>query len=244
MDHQLAFHKVFRTICFLFVRRKCFFACLQKKQKLGATSACCSEGETLSEADVSDYQKALLALSDIVGKTLVAAVTANKGYAPVTEMQDAISQIIAELDLVSNTLGTILNWIRLQETAMAALGSLEEWASVAATENDVDAIRHRMRIMLLPQVESFVQCISSADKGSRIALPFMSEDLTKIPGLIKKLSDVNVNLLELIEYEPSTKTDLLSSCLNALYRGAVSDFGTRIERLEKNTGLISRDGDE
>ncbi|MHA2232669.1 MAG: hypothetical protein ACXAB4_09275 [Candidatus Hodarchaeales archaeon] len=169
----------------------------------------------MSEADVSDYQKALLALSDIVGKTLVAAVTANKGYSPVTEMPDAIAQIIAELDLMSNTLGTILNWIRLQETAMAALGSLEEWASVAATENDV-----------------------------RIALPFMSEDLTKIPGLIKKLSDVNVHLLELIEYEPSTKTSLLDSGVNALYRGAVDDFLTRIDRLEKNTGLLSQENDE
>jgi hypothetical protein len=212
---KLLFIRPFRTTGFLLVRRKCFFAYLQKKQKLGATLACCLEGETLSEADVSDYQKALLALSDIVGKTLVAAVTANKGYSPVTEMPDAIAQIIAELDLMSNTLGTILNWIRLQETAMAALGSLEEWASVAATENDV-----------------------------RIALPFMSEDLTKIPGLIKKLSDVNVHLLELIEYEPSTKTSLLDSGVNALYRGAVDDFLTRIDRLEKNTGLLSQENDE
>ncbi|MFQ5980502.1 MAG: hypothetical protein ACE5OZ_20380 [Candidatus Heimdallarchaeota archaeon] len=198
----------------------------------------------MSETDVSDYQKSLIALSDIVGKTLVAAVTANKGYSPVTEMQDAITQIIAELDLVSNTLGTILNWIRLQETAMAALGSLEEWASVAASENDVDAIRHRMRLAIQPQVESFVQSISSADKASRIALPFMSEDLTKIPALIKKLSDVNVHLLELIEYEPSTKTSLLDSGVNALYRGAVDDFQTRIDRLDKNTGLLSQENDE
>ncbi|MFX0117703.1 MAG: hypothetical protein ACFFB3_24370 [Candidatus Hodarchaeota archaeon] len=193
----------------------------------------------MSNTEVSDYQKGLASLSDIVSKTLITAVRANKDYESVTELQDAITRIKSELDLVSNTLGTILNWIRLQETALAALSSLQEYSGMFSLESDLDTIRHRLRIMLLPQVESFVQSISSADKASRIALPFMSEDLTKIPSLIKKLSDVNMHLLELIEYEPSTKTSLLDSGVSALYRGAIQDFQNRIERLEKNNSILN-----
>ncbi|MFW9915032.1 MAG: hypothetical protein ACFFGZ_05415 [Candidatus Thorarchaeota archaeon] len=194
----------------------------------------------MSDTNVSDYQKGLVSLSDTVGKTLIAAVRAREEYAAVNELQEASTRLKAELDLISNTLGTIMNWIRLQETALAALASLQEWASVAATESDLDAIRHRMRIMIQPQIESFVQSISSADKASRVALPFMSEDLTKIPSLIKKISDINLHMLELIEYEPSTKTSLLDSGINALYRGAIQDFQTKLERLEKNSDIMEQ----
>jgi hypothetical protein len=195
----------------------------------------------LSDTNISDYQKGLVSLSDVVGKTLIAALRAKKEYATVKELEDAAARLKAELDLISNTLGTIMNWIRLQETALAALDSLQEWSSVAATESDVDAIRHRVRVMIQPQIASFVQSISSADKASRIALPFMSEDLTKIPSLIKKISDINLHLLELIEYEPSTKTSLLDSGINALYRGAIKDFQTKIERLEKNSDILNQE---
>ncbi|MHA2271448.1 MAG: hypothetical protein ACXACI_06270 [Candidatus Hodarchaeales archaeon] len=195
----------------------------------------------MSDTNISDYQKGLVSLSDVVGKTLIAALRAKKEYATVKELEDAAARLKAELDLISNTLGTIMNWIRLQETALAALDSLQEWSSVAATESDVDAIRHRVRVMIQPQIASFVQSISSADKASRIALPFMSEDLTKIPSLIKKISDINLHLLELIEYEPSTKTSLLDSGINALYRGAIKDFQTKIERLEKNSDILNQE---
>lgn len=194
----------------------------------------------MSDTNVSDYQKGLISLSDAVGKTLIAALRAKEEYATVKELEDAAARLKAELDLISNTLGTIMNWIRLQETALAALDSLQEWSSVAATESDVDAIRHRVRIMIQPQIASFVQSISSADKASRIALPFMSEDLTKIPSLIKKISDINLHLLELIEYEPSTKTSLLDSGINALYRGAIEDFQTKVERLQKNSDIMDQ----
>ena len=193
---------------------------------------------------MSDYQKGLVSLSDTVGKTLIAAVRAREEYAAVNELQEASTRLKAELDLISNTLGTIMNWIRLQETALAALASLQEWSSVAATESDLDAIRHRMRIMIQPQIESFVQSISSADKASRVALPFMSEDLTKIPSLIKRISDINLHMLELIEYEPSTKTSLLDSGINALYRGAIQDFQTKLERLEKNSDIMEQRTEE
>ncbi len=194
----------------------------------------------MSDTNVSDYQKGLVSLSDTVGKTLVAAVRSREEHTEVRELEDASTRLKAELDLISNTLGTIMNWIRLQETALAALSSLQEWSAVAATESDLDAIRHRMRIMIQPQIESFVQSISSADKASRIALPFMSEDLTKIPSLIKRISDINLHMLELIEYEPSTKTSLLDSGINALYRGAIEDFQTKLERLEKNSDIMDQ----
>ena len=198
----------------------------------------------MSEVNASDYQKSLTTLSEIVGKTLSVALKASRGIEGITGLQDAAARVRSELDLISNTLGTIQNWIRLQETALAALGSLEEWASIVAEENDIDAIRHRLRIMLLPQVETFVQSISSADKASRVALPIMSDDLSKIPALIEKLSSINVHLLELIDYEPSTKSSLLDSGVNALYLGAMDDFQDRIDRLEKNIQAMTQASDE
>ena len=198
----------------------------------------------MSEVNASDYQKSLTILSEIVGKTLSVALKASRGIEGITGLQDAAARVRSELDLISNTLGTIQNWIRLQETALASLGSIEKWASIVAEENDIDAIRHRLRIMLLPQVETFVQSISSADKASRVALPIMSADLSKIPALIEKLSSINVHLLELIDYEPSTKSSLLDSGVNALYLGAMDDFQDRIDRLEKNMQAMTQASDE
>ncbi len=195
----------------------------------------------MSEANIANYQQSLKGLSAAVGKTLIAALRVDDESA-VDDSHEAAAKIKGRLDLISNTLGTIQNWIRLQEIALAALASLEEWSSVTAQEQDIDSIRHRLRIMLLPQVESFVQSISSADKAARIALPFMSEDLTTIPSLIKNLSAINIHLLELIEYEPSTKTSLLDSGVNALYRGAIPDFQTRLDRLIKNIEIMGTDG--
>jgi hypothetical protein len=138
-------------------------------------------------------------------------------------------------------LETLLNWIKLQKDGLRNFETIADWVKKLAIDSTLtkDDIRSRMRIIILPQVESFTQNLTTGEKSALKVLDAVSKNLEELPQFLKTIQQKNFKLLSTLGYEPQTGTTYLDLALYNLYQGRFQDFETKLSQLKANMNTTS-----
>jgi hypothetical protein len=145
-------------------------------------------------------------------------------------------ELYKQLGTVEDVLETLLNWIKLQKDGLRNFETIADWVKKLAIDSTLtkDDIRSRMRIIILPQVESFTQNLTTGEKSALKVLDAVSKNLEELPQFLKTIQQKNFKLLSTLGYEPQTGTSHLDLALYNLYQGRFQDFETELSRLKAN----------
>jgi hypothetical protein len=145
-------------------------------------------------------------------------------------------ELYKQLGTVEDVLETLLNWIKLQKDGLRNFETIADWVKKLAIDSTLtkDDIRSRMRIIILPQVESFTQNLTTGEKSALKVLDAVSKNLEELPQFLKTIQQKNFKLLSTLGYEPQTGTSHLDLALYNLYQGRFQDFETQLSKLKAN----------
>jgi len=130
----------------------------------------------------------------------------------------------------------MLNWIKLEKNAIRNFDTLFEWAEVLSRDEtvDIDEIRYRLRVVLQPQVESFIQNVALGEKSALMVRDAALKNLDNFDGFLKNVQSNNFKLLSLIGFEPDSQTSHLDLALINLYQGRFKDFDNELRSINSN----------
>ena len=145
-------------------------------------------------------------------------------------------ELYKQLGTVEDVLETLLNWIKLQKDGLRNFETIADWVKKLAIDSTLtkDDIRSRMRIIILPQVESFTQNLTTGEKSALKVLDAVSKNLEELPQFLKTIQQKNFKLLSTLGYEPQSGTSHLDLALYNLYQGRFQDFETQLSQLKAN----------
>ena len=145
-------------------------------------------------------------------------------------------ELYKQLGTVEDVLETLLNWIKLQKDGLRNFETIADWVKKLAIDSTLtkDDIRSRMRIIILPQVESFTQNLTTGEKSALKVLDAVSKNLEELPQFLKTIQQKNFKLLSTLGYEPQSGTSHLDLALYNLYQGRFQDFETQLSKLKAN----------
>ena len=148
-------------------------------------------------------------------------------------------ELYKQLSTIEDVLETLLNWIKLQKNGLRNFETITDWVKKLAIDSTLttDDIRSRLRIIILPQVESFTQNLTTGEKSALKVLDAVSKNLEELPEFLKTIQQKNFKLLSTIGYEPQTGTSHLDLALNTLYQGRFKDFEAELKRLKDNINI-------
>ncbi len=145
-------------------------------------------------------------------------------------------ELYKQLVTVEDALETLLNWIKLHKNGLRNFETIADWVKKLAIDSTLstDDIRSRLRIIILPQVESFTQNLTTGEKSALKVLDVVSKNLEELPQFLKTIQQKNFKLLSTLGYEPQTGTSHLDLALHNLYQGRFKDFEVELKRLRDN----------
>ena len=141
-----------------------------------------------------------------------------------------------QLGTIEDVLETLLNWIKLQKNGLRNFDTIVDWVKKLAIDSTLtkDEIRSRLRIIVLPQVESFTQNLTTNEKSALKVLDAVSKNLEALPDFLKSIQQKNFKLLTLIGYDPQTGSSQLDLMFLNLYQGRFKDFQKELDQLKEN----------
>jgi hypothetical protein len=147
-----------------------------------------------------------------------------------------VDELYKQLGTIEDALETVLNWIKLEKNALRNFETILEWSKKLAIDSTLskDDIRSRLRIMVLPQVESFTQNLATGEKSALKIVDVITKDLEELPQFLKDIQQQNFKLLTTIGYEPEGGTSYLDLALFNLYQGRLKDFEKELSSLRNN----------
>lgn len=145
-------------------------------------------------------------------------------------------ELYKQLAIIEDALETMLNWIKLEKNAIRNFDTLFEWAEVLSRDEtvDIDEIRYRLRVVLQPQVESFIQNVALGEKSALMVRDAALKNLDNFDGFLKNVQSNNFKLLSLIGFEPDSQTSHLDLALINLYQGRFKDFDNELRSINSN----------
>ncbi len=145
-------------------------------------------------------------------------------------------ELYKQLGTVEDVLETLLNWIKLQKNGLRNFETIVDWVKKLAIDSTLskDEIRSRLRIIILPQVESFTQNLTTNEKSALKVLDAVSKNLEELPQFLKSVQQKNFKLLSTIGYDPQTGTSHLDLAFLNLYQGRFEDFQKELNQLKEN----------
>lgn len=134
---------------------------------------------------------------------------------------------------VEESLETVLNWIKLEKNSLRNYEIMVEWTKKLALNTTLTTadIRNRIRVMVLPQSESFIQNLTTGERSALKVLEVVNKNLEELPSFLKSVKDQNFKLLQAIGYDPEAETSYLGTALYNLVIGRLADFEKTIELL-------------
>ena len=145
-------------------------------------------------------------------------------------------ELYKQLAIIEDALETMLNWIKLEKNGIRNFDTLFEWAEVLSRDEtvDIDEIRYRLRVVLQPQVESFIQNVALGEKSALMVRDVALKNLDNFDGFLKNVQSNNFKLLSLIGFEPDSQTSHLDLALINLYQGRFKDFDNELRSINSN----------
>ncbi|MFX0064592.1 MAG: hypothetical protein ACFFC7_20660 [Candidatus Hermodarchaeota archaeon] len=194
------------------------------------------------EEQIKKYQSCLQSLFKMLEFLVTETSKATKSLDVPEDFEEISQNLSTRLQTISDSLASLLNWVRIQQNALTALLSLHSWSKAYSTieTKDVSEIRSRMRLMLLPELEVFIQSLFTADKSRGQILPYFEEQMRIIPKMLQSFSEFNLQLLTLIGFDPSSRVSYLDAGAQALYRGAFGEFSVNMEKIKANIEKVKK----
>ncbi|MHA2139211.1 MAG: hypothetical protein ACW98G_15105 [Candidatus Hodarchaeales archaeon] len=151
-------------------------------------------------------------------------------------------ELFKQLGTIEDVLETLLNWIKLQKNGLRNFETIVDWVKKLAIDSTLskDEIRSRLRIIILPQVESFTQNLTTNEKSALKVLDAVRKNLEELPNFLKSIQQKNFKLLSTIGYDPQTGTSHLDLAFLNLYQGRFADFEKELNQLKEN--MIPEEG--
>lgn len=145
-------------------------------------------------------------------------------------------ELYKQLAVIEDALETMLNWIKLEKNGIRNFDTLFEWAEVLSRDEtvDIDEIRYRLRVVLQPQVESFIQNVALGERSALMVRDVALKNLDNFDGFLKNVQSNNFKLLSLIGFEPDSQTSHLDLALINLYQGRFKDFDNELRSINSN----------
>ena len=163
--------------------------------------------------DSVEFRKQLLDIREILEGFLK-----NYDNQGSTDFAMKLNALNNEYDLMHDSLLTIINYFSLQQNAIRALLLIE---NVTREKNiklqEVDNLLNALRMLILPQIETFVYNLKSAVKSKDRILSYLEKSPTqKIPSLITDMVTMDKNFLAVITNSENMNENLLEQSLQSL----------------------------
>jgi hypothetical protein len=145
-------------------------------------------------------------------------------------------ELYKQLATIEDALETMLNWIKLEKNGIRNFETLMEWAENLAKDDKIekDEIRYRLRVVMQPQVEAFIQNITLGERSALKILDAVHKNIENIPEFMKTVQSINFKILSIIGYEPESQTSHLELALLNLYQGRFEDYEKELKSLNDN----------
>ncbi|MHA1975596.1 MAG: hypothetical protein ACW98F_08340 [Candidatus Hodarchaeales archaeon] len=145
-------------------------------------------------------------------------------------------ELYKQLSTIEDVLETLLNWIKIQKNGLRNFDTIVDWVKKLAIDSTLstDEIRSRLRIIILPQVESFTQNLTTNEKSALKVLDAVSKNLEELPNFLKTIQQKNFKLLSTIGFDPQTGTSHVDLAFLNLYQGRFADFEKELKQLKGN----------
>ena len=145
-------------------------------------------------------------------------------------------ELYKQLSTIEDVLETLLNWIKIQKNGLRNFDTIVDWVKKLAVDSTLskDEIRSRLRIIILPQVESFTQNLTTNEKSALKVLDAVSKNLEELPNFLKSIQQKNFKLLSTMGYDPQTGTSHVDLAFLTLYQGRFEDFEKELNQLKGN----------
>lgn len=145
-------------------------------------------------------------------------------------------ELYKQLTTIEDVLETLLNWIKLQKNGLRNFETIIDWVKKLTLDSTLskDDIRSRLRIIILPQIESFTQNLTTGEKSALKVLDTVSKNLEELPQFLKLVQQKNFKLLTTIGYDPESRTSHLDLAMFNLYQGRFADFEKELGQLKEN----------
>ena len=145
-------------------------------------------------------------------------------------------ELYKQLAIVEDALETMLNWIKLEKNGIRNFETLFEWVELLSKNKttDIDEIRYRLRVVIQPQVESFIQSVALGEKSALMVRDIALNNLENFDVFLKNVQSNNFKLLSLIGFEPDSQISQLDLALINLYQGRFKDFDNELRSLNSN----------
>ena len=145
-------------------------------------------------------------------------------------------ELYKQLATIEDALETVLNWIKLEKNGIRNFETLLEWTENLIKDDKIDKheIRYRLRVVMQPQVESFIQNLTLGEKSALKILDIVNKNIQNIPEFMRTVQNINFKLLSIIGYEPESQTSHLDLALLNLYQGRFKDYEKELKLLNDN----------
>ena len=179
----------------------------------------------MSETDPKFYQEELK-------KLYTSLKSLNRQVIPISEEAGDIYERVVTIE---NVLETLLNWIRIEKATLRNLDTIIEWMETLVNDENVtiDEIRYRLRVLIIPQIESFVQNISTGERSALKVVDTVTKELEKLPEFLKTIQQQNFKILTLLGYEPQENTTHIDSALYNLYQARFEEYNKELKKLNE-----------
>ncbi len=145
-------------------------------------------------------------------------------------------ELYKSLVTVEDSIETLLNWIKLEKNALRNLDTIVDWSKKLVLDSTLstDDVRHRLRVIILPQVESFTQNLATGEKSALKVLDAIKKNLEELPQFLKDVQQQNYKILSSIGYDPDAETSYLDLSLFNLYQGRFKDYEKEIKSFKES----------
>ncbi len=155
-----------------------------------------------------------------------------------------LAKLESETDKIDNVIGTLVNWVHLQKEAYRSILTIYEWTTVFVETPDVvanlDELRMRIRLMLIPQIKNFTTVMVNAERTSQGVIQTFQNIIESLPTDIQNASDKNLQMLDVLEYDPVAQASILDTSISSLYRGDFAETNVLITKLKDNIANLKK----
>ncbi|MHA1448224.1 MAG: hypothetical protein ACTSP4_02260 [Candidatus Hodarchaeales archaeon] len=188
------------------------------------------QGDQNQDEQLENYRSSLKELQSCLDNLMLK-------FSKEEDFKSGLNSLSANYEIMSSTLSTLLNWIRLHQSVLAAFGSIYDLARLLSSEKedtDVSIIRYQLRVMISNQVETLTQNLLSSERSAKNVLQFATGQLDNIPRIISETADFDQGFLSSLQYNAIYDSTLLSEAINSLYRGEFNKFKEIIDKINSN----------
>jgi hypothetical protein len=185
--------------------------------------------------DTAEFRKQILEIKEIIEYFLLKTLPPSSTQ--VENFSEAVNVFNQDLSTLHDSLLTIINYFTLQQNAIRALMTLDKVIQTNQVKvQSSDHLIHTLRMVILPQIEIFVQNIFSAVKAKNKVQKYLqdSPNLNRLPEIIDDLVAKDQTFLDIIQLELGTESSLLQESLQSILMSHLDVSREKIDTMKEN----------